>query len=243
VFFEGPSFVTHPRVFRSSAIISQRSIHIAAISAFLAVALGAMASDRAVAAEGIVLGDSIGEGISQINGIKSVARRSISLRRSDISPQLAQIPKGAVALLSLGANDAYDPVEHLRPAIERVIEKAEKTGEKFVWVGPPCVLTAWDQRFKAVDEYLRTRLAKTTIQYVSLRDPQICHPAMRTRDGAHFTAAGYRYLWQKIRLESTYGALVEAPPARPVLVTASVTAKPHVRKQAPPRRRYVRQYD
>lgn len=211
----------------------------------LAVMICAMASRSVAAAEGFLLGDSIGEGISMFAGIKGVARPSVSLRRSDLGPQFEKIPKGAVALLSLGINDAIDPLEHLRPSIERVIEKAEKTGEKFVWIGPPCVLKAWDLRAKAVDDYLRARLARTSIQYVSMRDPQICHPSMRTRDGEHFTPAGYRYLWQKIRMESAFGAEVEAP-LRPTFVTASVmAAKPRVRKQAqaPVRRRYVRQDD
>jgi hypothetical protein len=130
-------------------------------------------------------------------------------------------------------------VEQLRSSIGGVIEKALRTGEKFVWIGPPCVLKSWDPRAKAVDDYLRQRLATTTIQYVSMRDPQICRPTLRTPDGAHFTSAGYHYLWQKIQTESTFGAEVEVP-GRPTLVAADTAAKAGTRKQAS-RRRYVRQ--
>src|ERR1700682_2415026 len=89
-------------------------------------------------------------------------------------PQFQHTPKGAVALMTLGLNDAAIPVQAMRKDIETVIEGAQKTGERIVWIGPPCVLKSWDKRAKEMDDYLRQRLASTAIQYVSLRDPQIC---------------------------------------------------------------------
>jgi hypothetical protein len=69
--------------------------------------------------------------------------------------------------------------------------------------------------------WVRQRLASTTIQYVSLRDAQICQPAMRARDGQHFTNAGNRYVWEKIRRDSTYAATIEiARPATAVPVAS-----------------------
>ena len=79
------------------------------------------------------------------------------------------------------------------------------------------MLRHWDNRAKEMDDYLRQRLASTTIQYVSLRDPQICEPALRTRDGQHFTPSGNRYVWEKIRRDSTYAAGIELP--KPVTAT------------------------
>ena len=46
-----------------------------------------------------------------------------------------------------------------------------------------------------------------------------------SRDGEHFTDAGYRYVWQKIKRDSTFAAAVEPPKSTPV-VQASAGPKP-----------------
>jgi hypothetical protein len=205
----------------------------------LALSLGGKPTP-ASADEGYFIGDSIAAATAQTVGMSGSARHSVSLRRNAVAPQLEHIPKGAVAIMSLGLNDAAIPVQAMRHDIEQVIDGALRTGERIVWVGPPCVLKAWDVRAREMDDYLRQRLATTSIQYVSLRDAQICRPGMRTRDGEHFTDAGYRYVWQKIRQDSTFAALVEKP-AKPVLVAvdkpkrvpfahASGAAKPRFKK-------------
>jgi hypothetical protein len=173
-----------------------------------------LATAPVYAAEGFVLGDSIGEDMAVAVGLHGAAHHSVSLRRNAIGKQFPYLPKGAIALMSLGLNDAADPVEGMRKEIEVVIEEALRTGAKFVWIGPPCVLHRWDARAKQMDDYLRQRLASTTIQYVSLRDPQICQHGMRSGDGEHFTEAGYRYVWQKIRRDSTFAAEVETASSR-----------------------------
>src|SRR5690606_25427777 len=122
-------------------------------------------------------------------------------------------------------NDAAIPVKGLRADIEWVIAGALKTGAKMVWIGPPCVLKRWDIRAREMDDYLRQRLASTMIQYVSLRDPQICQRAMRTGDGEHFTTAGYRYVWAKIQRDSAYAATIELP-KRSAPVEAKAKARP-----------------
>ena len=165
--------------------------------------------------EGFFIGDSIAAAAAQTIGMRGVARHSVSLRRNAIAPQFQHVPKDAVAVMTLGLNDAAIPVQAMHKDIEVVIEGAQKTGARIVWVGPPCVLKSWDKRAKEMDDYLRQRLASTAIQYVSLRDPQICQPALRSRDGEHFTDAGYRYIWQKIRRDSTFAATVRAPSASP----------------------------
>lgn len=158
------------------------------------------------AAEAVVIGDSIGQGIAASNGLRNMAQRSFSLRRSNIAKQLSQVPEGAVGIMSLGLNDAADPVWHLVKSVETVVASIARSGRKVVWVGPPCVLKTWDARAAELDIYLRERLATTAIQYVSLRDETICAPALRSRDGQHFTTAGYRYVWDKIRRDSTLAA-------------------------------------
>ena len=200
-------------------------------SSFAAAALAAVgATSAARAAEGFVIGDSTAASFAQTVGIRSIASHSVSVRRNfprPIAPQFARLPKGAVTLMLLGLNDAFTPVKGLQKDIEWVIDGALATGEKIVWIGPPCVLKKWDSRAKEMDDYLRQRLASTSIQYVSLRDPQICQPALRASDGMHFTTAGNRYVWEKIQRDSSYAAtIVLAKPATAPPVAASASASP-----------------
>lgn len=166
------------------------------------------------ATEVVVLGDSIGQGIAMANGLHNIARRSFSLRRSNIAKQIAQMPKDAIGVMSLGINDAADPVWQLAKGIEAVVHAIEQSGRKVVWVGPPCVLKTWDTHAEDLDIYLRERLATTAIQYVSLRDDAICAPTLRSRDGHHFTQEGYKYVWTKIRRGSSLVASASAPVGR-----------------------------
>ena len=195
---------------------------------------GALISAMAAAApghadEGFFIGDSIAAAAAQTIGMRGVAHHSVSLRRNAIAPQFQHVPKDAVAVMTLGLNDASIPVQAMHKDIEVVIEGAQKTGARIVWVGPPCVLKSWDKRAKEMDDYLRHRLATTAIQYVSLRDPQICQPALRSRDGEHFTDAGYRYIWQKIRRDSTFAATVESPKRIPYVQAAAAAPRHHAR--------------
>jgi len=188
---------------------ARRPVSRCLMGVMLLLAMTALSSPRA--AEGFFIGDSIAAATAQTIGMRGSAHHSVSLRRNAIAPQFQRIPKGAVVLMTLGLNDAAIPVQAMRKDIELVIEGALKTGEKVVWIGPPCVLKSWDKRAKEMNDYLHERLATTAIQYVSLRDPQICRPGMRSGDGEHFTDAGYRYIWQKIRQDSTYAAEVDWP--------------------------------
>jgi hypothetical protein len=203
--------------------------------------LAVIAAAPVQATEGFVLGDSIGADMAATVGLRGAAHQSVSLRHNGVGKQITYLPKGAIALMSLGLNDAADPVESMRGDIEMVIEGALRTGAKFVWIGPPCVLNGWDARAKQMDEYLRRRLASTAIQYVSLRDPQICRHGMRTGDGEHFTEAGYRYVWQKIQRDSTFANEVETgSPTRNLKRSSPDLA----RSEAPEKRRkrWVRRY-
>ena len=191
------------RAFRASATHTLAGLPLAGLL------LVAHAASPARAADGLVLGDSIGQGLATTIGLKQIAKRSFSLRRGDIGAQLAQLPAGAIGLMSLGLNDAADPVDHLTKSIERIVETATGVDRKLVWLGPPCVLKAWDKRAAELDAFLKQRLAATSIQYVSLRDDRICSPALRTRDGEHFTVEGYRYLWEKIRRDSALAATID----------------------------------
>jgi hypothetical protein len=184
-------------------------------------------------AEALVLGDSIGEGLAKTVGLRHIAKRSFSLRRGDVGGQLAQLPSERVGLMSLGLNDAIDPVEHLSKSIEKVVQAATSVERKLVWIGPPCVLKKWDNRAAALDAHLKQRLAATPIQYVSLRDEKICAPGIRTRDGEHFTLEGYRYVWEKIRRDSPFAASVVLDPCETARAEAMYRGRkpPHCGEQ------------
>ena len=196
-----------------------------AVALFAGLLAQVLPADRVLAAEALVLGDSIGLGLAAAIGLKSIARVSLSLRRSDVGAQLKQIPAEAVGLMSIGLNDAADPVEHLSKSIEKIVETALGTQRKLVWIGPPCVTKAWDKRAEALDAYLKQRLEKTGIQYVSLRDANICAPKLRTRDGEHFTVDGYRYVWDKIRREAPLAAALEPDPCEKAKAEAVVRGR------------------
>lgn len=156
----------------------------------------------AAAADVVVVGDSIGVGIAAAAGLKKVARNSISLRRGNIPAEIARTPAGAVVILSVGTNDALDPLRAVTPAIDHAIDQIAKTKRDVVWVGPPCAFGKWAQGTAAIDGYLRERLTATAIRYVSLRDDWICNSANRASDGVHFRHSGYVYLWEKVRREA-----------------------------------------
>jgi hypothetical protein len=145
-------------------------------------------------------------------GLKTIAKRSFSLRRGDVAAQVEKLPADHVGVMSLGLNDAADPVQHLAKSIEKVVDVLVSSGRRIVWVGPPCVLKAWDNRASELDQHLRQRLAGTAIEYVSLRDEAICAPRLRTRDGEHFTVEGYKYVWEKIRRDSKLAAGLQPDP-------------------------------
>jgi hypothetical protein len=185
------------------------------VSVFASAAiLLSLLAHPASAAQGFFLGDSIADDTAKTVGMPGAARTGEHLRRGAVIPQFTRLPKGSVALMSLGLNDAEDSYKGLIGDIERVITAAEATGEKFVWIGPPCVRKSWDNHNEQLDAYLSTRLAATRIQYVSLRDPKICGGGIRSGDGEHFTEAGYRYVWEKVKRDSAFAALVE-PTAAP----------------------------
>ena len=85
--------------------------------------------------DGFLIGDSIAAAMGDTIGMGGVAHHSVSLRRTTIAEHFAHIPKGTVAIMSLGLNDAAIPIKAMRHHIERVIEGALATHERIV-LGP-----------------------------------------------------------------------------------------------------------
>lgn len=172
-----------------------------------------LAGDVANAASPIILGDSLGVGISLASGIKRLARNSVSIRNRWALEQIRQTPAGSIAILSLGINDALGPIKGLDKGIDAVVATAKQAEVTLVWLGPPCVHTSWDSNAQALDRYLAERLTSRGVRYVSARDDITCSPNMHARDGVHFTMAGYRHLWERARASA--GLALEAAPAPP----------------------------
>lgn len=183
-----------------------------------------LACDAADAASPIILGDSLGVGISLASGVKRLARNSVSIRNRWALDQIRQTPAGSVAILSLGINDALGPIKGLDKGIDAVVAAARQAEVTLVWLGPPCVHTAWDGNAQVLDRYLAERLASRGVRYVSARDDITCSPSMHARDGVHFTMAGYRHLWERARTSAGL-ALDTAPPAPAVAAPVQLTSR------------------
>jgi len=145
-----------------------------------------------------VIGDSIGEGLHLVTGIPSPANRfNVAIYTRKALDQMREAPKGAVVIMSLGTNDAVGGLDDQKDKVAEIVATAEKLGVKLYWVGPPCVLTKWENHAKALDANLAKQLEGTSVTYVSAQDPEFCASSVHAGDGVHFTMAGYGRLWQK----------------------------------------------
>jgi hypothetical protein len=158
--------------------------------------LGIMVASSASAKPAVVLGDSIGVGISMVAGLPRLAHNSVSIRSADTLAQIKRTPAETVAFLSLGTNDAVGSIAGVERGIDRIVEAARQANIKLVWVGPPCVLQRWNVTALRLDAILRGRLADK-VPYVSLADPDVCLRSLRAGDGVHFNMRGYALLWSR----------------------------------------------
>jgi hypothetical protein len=164
-----------------------------------------------------VLGDSIGEGFATASGLKGLARNGIHIRGSKPLEQIAQTPSGSTVFVLLGTNDAEGSIAHLDKSIDDIVQAGERKHFTMIWLGPHCVRKSWDMRARELDDMLRTRLAATSVRYISMRDQRICAGMFHEPDGVHLTMKGYRYMWDKVRVATGFTdspAVAAAPPKR-----------------------------
>lgn len=165
-------------------------------------------------AEFYVAGDSIGMGVGMASQLPSVAAISIAIRGPKIIEQLRAVPVGSTVFLSLGTNDAAGNLVKGGPDLERLLAFAQERRLKIYWVGPPCVLKPWDETAKKLDESLRADLARSGVTYVSMRAAVLCDPAVRAKDGVHFTMTGYRMMWQIAAEAANYKPVIKPVPTQ-----------------------------
>jgi hypothetical protein len=163
------------------------------------LAVNVLALPSAAHAAAYVLGDSIGEGVQIASGLKGFAHISVHIRGPKALAQIAQTPPGSTVFIVLGTNDADGSIAHLEKSIDDIVQAAERKHLTMVWLGPHCVRRSFDSRARELDDILRTRLASTSVRYVSMRDARICSGAFHEPDGVHLTMKGYRYIWEKVR--------------------------------------------
>jgi hypothetical protein len=150
-----------------------------------------------------VLGDSIGDGLATTMGFNNLAQIGIHIRGPKALAQIARTPPGSTAYIFLGTNDAEGSIKNIDKSIDDILDAAAQRQLSVIWVGPHCVRKAWDKQGSALDEILRSHLAKAqaakaSVKYIGTRDATICSGKFLEPDGVHLTGKGYRYVWAMI---------------------------------------------
>ena len=199
----------------------------------LIIAVALAATPVAALADDVrVIGDSIGEGLHLVTGIPSPANRfNVAIYTGKALDQLKQMPKGSTVVMSLGTNDAVAGLSDQKEKIAAIAAAADAQGVKLVWVGPPCVLTKWEDHAKALDANIAATLKDTSVTFVSGQDAEFCAPALHAGDGVHFTMAGYSRLWQKAAAAAGIPVVVataaSSQPAHPTAVVGHKKKRHH----------------
>jgi hypothetical protein len=168
-----------------------------------------------------VLGDSIGDGLATTMGFNNLAQIGIHIRGPKALAQIARTPPGSTAYIFLGTNDAEGSLKNIDKSIDDILDAAAQRQLSVIWVGPHCVRKAWDKQASALDEILRSHLAKAqaakaSVKYIGTRDAAICSGKFQEPDGVHLTAKGYRYMW----------AMIDGAGGTPTTAVASAPPKP-----------------
>jgi len=151
----------------------------------------------------IILGDSIGVGLSLAGGSQRLAANSVGIRSNQIIEQLSRVDASQVAVVSLGTNDAVGHLRGVEKAIDQIIETVNRKNLRVVWMGPPCVNKDWNTNVVQLDRILQERLRRAPrITYVSVADQNYCDRNLRASDGVHFTMKGYGLLWSHVKDKS-----------------------------------------
>ena len=168
-----------------------------------------------------VLGDSIGDGLATTMGFNNLAQIGIHIRGPKALAQIARTPPGSTAYIFLGTNDAEGSLKNIDKSIDDILDAAAQRQLSVIWVGPHCVRKAWDKQGTALDEILRSHLAKAqaakaSVKYIGTRDATICSGKFLEPDGVHLTGKGYRYMWAMIdSAGGTSNTAVASTPPKP----------------------------
>lgn len=173
------------------------------------------------AGQPVVLGDSIGVGVSMVSNLPRRAKNSVAIRSKNAVEQIRQTPPNTVAFLSLGTNDAVGSIKGVDAGIERILAAASNAKVTLIWIGPPCVLKSWNSNVAKLDTILREQLAGRAT-YVSISDDSYCNRKLRGKDGVHFTMRGYRMVWEQAQLAAGMSAAAPTTAAAATQAPAEV---------------------
>jgi lysophospholipase L1-like esterase len=146
----------------------------------------------------VVAGDSLGVGVGTASGMHTVATVSASISNGVAWRQMKSLPPGTKVYLFLGTNDVGLPSPP-KQATVNLLNRARSKKLDVVWVGPPCMKTKrLSGNVPSFDRKLMALVRKSGFRYVSLNATEKCKLS-RTRDGVHYSADGYRTIWNLIR--------------------------------------------
>lgn len=160
----------------------------------LAAALCLGGTDMAVAGD-YIGGDSMGLGAQAVSGLPGFAKSSSGIFNGLVLRQLKSVPNGSRLFLFLGTNDAVGLTEPMPERFDSLVKAMKAKELDVVWVGPPCVLQAWNANIPEFDKNLGAMVRESGFVYVSLRDFPACR-LPRLADGVHFNFAGYVAMWK-----------------------------------------------
>jgi hypothetical protein len=189
------------------AITIRRSVRSLTLSAFGGLVALLSCVSQSHASKAVVIGDSIGVGISMAGHVPRLAHNSVTIRSADALSQLKRVPHDSIAIISLGTNDAVGSIKGVESGIDKLVALAKSEDLHVVWVGPPCVRKDWNKNVVRLDEILKERLAGK-FPYVSAADSSLCDADLRAGDGVHFNMRGYSKLWA--RASEAAGVPIEA---------------------------------
>jgi hypothetical protein len=215
---------------------------LAALAIVLGTLLCAPSGGDAAPTNAMVLGDSQGAGVQLASGLKGFAHNSVHIRGAKAIEQINATPNGATAFLVLGSNDAEFNIKGLDKSIDDIVHAAEARNIALVWIGPPCVRKAWNERSRELDQMLAQRFAQGPVKYVSMWDDTICSFVFHEPDGVHLTMKGYEYIWKKASAVAGF-TLASAESAPIAAVSVPAPAEKAVQRSArihKPHRRHAR---
>ena len=210
------------------AVTIRWSVRSIILSAFGGLVALLSCASQSHASKAVVIGDSIGVGISMAGHVPHLAHNSVTIRSADALSQLKRVPHGSVAIISLGTNDAVGSIKGVESGIDKIVAVAKSEDLHVVWIGPPCVRKDWNKNVVKLDEILKARLAGK-IPYVSAADTALCDGGLRAGDGVHFNMRGYSMLWA--RASEAAGVPLEADQADEA---TSKRKRSHARKRHAP---------
>ena len=178
----------------------------------------------------IILGDSIGVGLSLAGGSQRLAANSVAIRSNEIMEQLRRVESSQVAVVSLGTNDAVGHLRGVEKAIDQIVDHVNRNNLRVVWMGPPCVNKVWNSNVVQLDRILQERLRRAPrITYVSVADQNYCDRNLRAGDGVHFTMKGYGLLWAHVKDKS--GIKIDEPVIARAKATPTYTSAKSYKKK------------